>query len=109
MKLSALFSRRDTDAKVDFRPDMDEKSPDGQARRLSVYLGADGRGVVLSAGDIDDCTDALAALREYSYRKIFTGTTHDEFLALDESDPQHIDWAIRIHEIESERFKSSRR
>ena len=107
MNNSNIFSRRPTDRKVDFSPSMDELSPSDQARRLSAYLAAD-RPHVITDKNITDCPDALDALREYSYRKIFTGTSHTEFLALDETDPEHIDWAIRIHEIESSNFQAKR-
>ena len=107
MNNSTIFSRRDTDRKVDFRPDLEPGSPFDQARRLSTYLQV-GEAHVFDDSDITDCPDALEALREYQYRKIFTGTSHADFLSLDKSDPEHIDWAIRIHEIESANHQASR-
>ncbi len=107
MDHSIIFSRRDTDRKVDFRPDMEPGSPDEQARRLSHYLGNGPR--VFTEDNITDCPEALDALREYQYRKIFGGTTHEDFLALDKTDPEHIDWMVRIHEIASASFKAKTR
>ena len=107
MKHSILYSRRATDQKVDFRPDMTEGSPDDQARRLSSYMTRD-EPHVFSDDDITDCSDALEALREFSYRKLFTGTSHAEFLQLDEDCPEHIDWMLRIHEIETANFQARR-
>ena len=105
---SILFSRRATDRKVDFRPDMAPGSPDDQARRLSRYLDPNSTHV-FTDDDITDCPQALDALREYQYRKIHTNTSHADFVALDESDPQHIDWAIHIHEISTEMFNKTKR
>lgn len=104
---SHIFSRRDTDRKVDFSPSLESLSPSDQARRLSNYLSTD-RPHVFTDENITDCPDALDAMREYQYRKIFGGTSHTEYLALDESDPQHIDWMIRVHEIASEHAPSRR-
>lgn len=104
MRHFQLFSRRDTERKVDFRPDVDANSPFAQLRRLAVHLSnADA-----SANDINDCTDALNYLREYTYRKIFTGTSHEEFIKLDKSDPKVIDWLIAVHETESAHFQSTK-
>ena len=108
MDYSDLFCRRATDHKVDFRPDMAPGSPDDQARRLSRYLDPLSAHV-FTEDNITDCPDALDALREYQYRKIHTGTSHDDFLALDKSDPEHVDWAIRIHEISTEMFNKTKR
>lgn len=106
-KISNIFSRR-PNAPVDFKPDTAPSSPSAQARRLSALLASDQPHLIDTDEAITDCPDALDAMREYQYRKIFTGTSHEEFLALDETDPQHIDWAIRVHEISSETFSKSR-
>ena len=107
MKHSILFSRRATDRKVDFRPDLETGSPDDQARRLTSYMNVN-EAHVFTNDNIDDCTDALDALREFCYRKLFTGTTHAEFLKLDKECPEHIDWMLRIHEIETANFQAKR-
>lgn len=109
MNNSILFSRRQSDQKVDFAPSTVAGSPSDQARRLSVYLAADKPHVIDANENITDCPEALDALREYSYRKLFTGTSHDDFVALNESAPQHIDWMLRIHEIVSETFSNKRK
>ena len=101
---SQLFSRRNTDRKVDFRPSPDAESPRAQMRRLKVYLDQDPN--MAPGDDIDDCPDALDYLREYMYRKIFTGTTHAEYLQLDADDPEAIDWLISVHEAESSAFQT---
>lgn len=104
MNYSILYSRR-AESTVDFSPSLEKGSPDDQARRLFGYLRQD-TGHVFKDEDITDCPEALNALREYQYRKIFGGTSHAEFLELDATDPKHIDWAIRVHEIETEVHKS---
>ena len=101
MNNAQLFSRR-TDAAVDFRPSLDPKSPFAQLRRLSAHLQAD----VPPKDELADCPDALNYLREYTYRKVFTGTTHEEFVALDESDPAAVDWLIAVHQVESANFRN---
>jgi hypothetical protein len=60
------------------------------------------------ANDITDCSDALNYLREYTYRKIFTGTSHDDFVRLDEETPEAIDWLIAVHSVESDNFQHNR-
>lgn len=107
MNNSILFSRRATAGKVDFRPNREPGSPSEQARRLESYLAAN-EPHIFSDDDLTDCPDALNALREYQYRKIFTGTSHDDFQQLDVRDPEHIDWAIRVHEIESANHQATR-
>ena len=102
MKASQILSRR-TARRVDFRPDADQDSPHAQLRRLASLLGDRFSG----PEDLDD--ESLDHYREYIYRKIFTGTTHEQFVELDESDPTHIDWAIATHEVESENFRNSKR
>lgn len=104
MHLHQLFSRRNVPPhdKTDFRPD-DPKglSPWAQLRRLSAIRASNNA----PAEDIVGCDDAMDAWREYSYRKIFTGTSHEEYIALPAN---HVDWAIAIHETESDYFKQSR-
>jgi hypothetical protein len=105
MNHAQLLSRRPVADKVDFRIDLDPESPYAQLRRLEVYL--DERNV--GPDDLSDCPEALNYWREYQYRKLFTGTTHEEFIALDESDPKAIDWLCAIHEIVAERFQQRRK
>lgn len=94
-----LFSRR-VGAGADFRPDdPGGMSPFAQLRRLSAYLRSDTAG----ADEITDCPEALDALREYTYRKIHGGTSHEDYLALPDA---HVDWTIAIHEVESANFQS---
>ena len=104
MNNSQLFSRR-TEAAVDFRPSADPKSPFAQLRRLETHLQA----TIPPKDDLADCPDALNYLREYTYRKVFTGTTHEQFVALDQSDPAAIDWLLAVHQIESSNFRSNRK
>jgi hypothetical protein len=56
--------------------------------------------------DITDCPDALNYLREYTYRKVFTGTTHDDFVTLDAESPEVIDWLVAVHEVEAANFQN---
>ena len=99
---SALFSRR-SEATVDFRPaDPAGDSPFAQLLRLSAYL----KGATIGNDSIANCGPALDYLREYTYRKVFTGTTHEQFVALDESDPAAIDWLIAVHGAETDAFQS---
>lgn len=104
MRNSQLFSRR-VGAAVDFRPDVDPSSPFAQLRRLSAHLNA----ADAKPEDIEDCPQALNYLREYTYRKIFTGTSHEDFLRVDSTDPGAVDWLIAVHETESAHFLSRRK
>ena len=101
MKNFQLFSRRNVIRKVDFRPNPDPSSPWSQLRRLSSHLTQSDA----NADDIVDCTDALNYLREYTYRKIFTGTSHSDFVNLDQEQPEVIDWLIAVHEAETAHFQ----
>lgn len=105
MNYRQIFSRRPAAEKVDFRPDTDARSPFAQVCRLEVYL--DHRDI--GADDITDCPDALNAFREYTYRKIFTNTTHAEFVTLDRTEPKVIDWLIAVHEVASAHFQPRRK
>jgi hypothetical protein len=102
MKASQIISRR-FGSVVDFRPDADAKSPHSQLRRLMSLL----QDRFSSGEDLED--EALRHYQEYLYRKIFTGTSHDEYLQLLETDPAHIEWAIAVHETEAEHFRNQRR
>ena len=102
MKNFQLFSRRKSTTKVDFRPDADPKSPFAQLRRLATHLASND----IKADEIDDCSDALEYLREYTYRKVFTGTSHNDFEALNKEAPHVIDWLIAVHEIETTNFNN---
>ena len=105
MRNSQLFSRRAVESRVDFRPDADPTSPFAQLRRLATHLSTSDA----KAEDITDCPEALAFLREYTYRKIFTGTSHEDFQKTDSTDPQAIDWLIAVHETESSHFQAKRK
>lgn len=105
MQNSQLFSRRTTERKVDFRPDVAAGSPFSQLRRLSTLLAQDNA----PAEDITGCDDALNYLREFAYRKTFTGTTHEEFVALDKTDPEAIDWLLGVAGVESNNFQRNRK
>lgn len=96
-----LFSRREN-APVDFRPDPDPQSPSSQLRRLEVYLSKE----VPPSDDIADCPDALDALREFAYRKTFTGCTHEQFLETDKNHPEAIDWLLAVAFIETTAYKN---
>ena len=105
MQLHQLFSRRNASRKVDFRPDdRGPESPFLQLRRLRSYMSDDN----MTGDDLEGCDDAIKALREYTYRKIFTGTSHAEFLDIEKNDPMHIDWSIAAHETEADRFRSQK-
>lgn len=101
MRHSQLFSRR-TEATVDFRPDPVTSSPFAQLRRLSSYLATD----TAQPDDITDCPQALNALREFVYRKTFTGCTHEQFLETDANHPDAIDWLLAVAEIDTAAYKS---
>ncbi len=96
MQKSALFSRR-PGATVDFRPDVTDGSPYAQLRRLSAYIKSD----IALAADIEDCPEALEYAREYAYRKIFTGTSHEDFIKTNQANPDAVDWLIAVHEVEA--------
>jgi len=96
MKHSTIFSRR-VKAAVDFSPDMEPCSPFAQMRRLEVHL----RSNVATPETITDCPTALDYLREYTYRKVFTGTSHEDFVRTDTESPDTVDWLLAIHELET--------
>lgn len=100
MRKYMLFSRR-PDAAVDFRPEKEPGSPSYQVRRLSEYLEQE----ILGPDDITNCPDALDALLEYTYRKIFTGVSHDEYV---NTDPKVVAWLCAVHEVESSHFQTQR-
>lgn len=104
MNHTQLFSRRPA-AKVDFRPDPTEGSPFAQMRSLTKHLQSS----VAPAEDLTDCSEALNYLREYTYRKIFTGTSHADFVELDRESPEAIDWLIAVHQVETAVFRSNRK
>ena len=105
MQLHTLFSRRKA-ARLDFRPDeRGAGSPYSQLRRLRSYMAGDN----LTGDDLTGCDDAVEALVEYSYRKIFTGTSHAEYLDLKKNCPEHIEWIVAIHEMESDRFRNAKK
>ena len=104
MQNHQLFSRR-TGA-VDFRPDdPGGKSPFAQLRRLSAHLKIS----VAQPEDITDCDDALYYYRYYCFRKLFTNTTHDEFVRLDKVSPEVIDWSLAVHSVASEAYQTQKR
>ncbi len=100
-----IFSRRNTEHKTDFRPD-DPKgdSPYAQLRRLSAYMESNNA----PPTDITDCNKALSYLRELCYRKIFTGTSHADFVELDNTDPEAIDWLIAVHSVDASNHQNKR-
>ena len=102
-----ILSRRRSKGKVDFRPDdPDGKSPYAQLRHFARLLeGVD----PLPLEDPADLDDALDAYREFLYRKIFGGTTHDDFLALDSEDPQRIDWLLAVAAKDTEHFRNTKK
>lgn len=100
MKNLQLFSRREN-APVDFRPDPAPQSPASQLRRLEVYLSKD----LPPAADITDCPDALNAFREFTYRKTFTGCTHEQFIETDTHHPEAIDWLLAVAELANTAYK----
>ncbi len=107
MQQHAILSRRNVEPKekTDFRPeDPSGTSPFAQLRRLSHVLSQN----VAPVEDYADMDDALSAYREYLYRKVFSGTTHEDFLKLDESEPQRIDWLLAVAQIDAENYRAQR-
>lgn len=103
----ALLSRRNVGSKekTDFRPEHpDGDSPFAQLRRLSHVLDEK----IAPADDYTDMDDALSAYREYLYRKVFSGTTHDEYIALDKQDPKRIDWLLAVAAVDAEHYRAQR-
>lgn len=103
MKSFQLLSRRHSTAKVDFHPDNPRgKSPWAQLCRLSDALKA----TIAPSDDYEEMDDALDAYREYLFRKIFTSTTHQEFL---DTPAETVDWLIAVAAIDSEHFRNNRK
>lgn len=105
MKLYQILSRRQADDKVDFAPDLTPASPHKQLLKLAALLAH----TELGADDIIDCDEAIQYMREFSYRKIFSGTTHEQFLETDRSDPKAIDWLIAVSCVDTEHYKNNKR
>jgi hypothetical protein len=105
MNSTQILSRRESGRKVDFRVDPSPGSPYDQLRRLGSLLGQQDTG----PDEIENCDEALIAYREYCYRKIYTSTTHAQFLEIDALDPASIDWAIAIHAVDAENYKNNRK
>ena len=106
MQSYQILSRRNSERRVNFGPAPDDaSSPDVQLRRLSSLLNEH----YLGSDNIQGCDRVLDAYRELTYRKIFTGTTHEQFLATDKDDPEAIDWLIAVHAIDAEHFQSKRK
>jgi hypothetical protein len=103
---TSILSRRNDERKVDFRvnPDAAETSPGVQLRRLSALLESR----TLTPDDLE-CDDAIEAWREYLYRKIFTGTTHEQFVTLDRESPESIDWQIAVAGADTAAYKNNAR
>ena len=105
MKNFQILSRRNVGdkEKVDFRPDHPSgDSPFAQLRRLSRVLAQE----TAHVEDFTGMDEALSAWREYLYRKVFSGTTHNDFVALNEENPQLIDWLIAVATIDADAFRS---
>ena len=99
-----ILSRR-ADSKVNFGPEMAEGSPSAQLRRLSALLAEH----YLGPDVIKGCDEALSFYREMIYRKIFTGTTHEQFVATDSHAPEAIDWLIAVHAVDVEHYQTKRK
>ena len=102
-----LFSRRNVepDTKTDFRPDNPQgTSPFAQLRRLKSYLETN----TAPVQDITDCDEGIGYLREFVYRKTFTGCTHEQYLETDANDPTAIDWLLAVAAIENASFAHKR-
>ena len=100
-----ILSRRIADQKVDFAVDKTPGSPSDQLRRLSALLNHD----YVVPDTINDCADAVGFWREFLYRKIFTGTSHEQFLETDSDDPKAVDWLIAVAAIDTEAYQSKRK
>jgi len=102
MQSFQILSRRRSDAKVDFRPDDPSgDSPFAQLRRFARALQAN----VMPANDFDGMDDVLDAYEEFLFRKIFTGTTHQEYL---DTPPETRQWLIAIAATDNEVFRNKR-
>ena len=104
METYQILSRR-AGHRVDFSPDQADGSPDHQLRRISAFL----RESYIGPDEISDCDTALKYLREYTYRKIFTGTTHEQFLFTNEADPTAVDWLIAIAATDAAAYQYNKR
>lgn len=91
---------------VDFRPDDPSgKSPYAQLWRLLHALTQPGD-IDEAVADIDQAT--LDAYEELCYRKLFTGSTHEDFVRIKATDPERLARLIAVGAIDSEAYKQSR-
>lgn len=101
-----ILSRRNSKSKVDFKPDDPSgDSPFAQLRRLQRVLTAG----VIPEDDFQNMDEAIDSWREFTYRKVFSGTTHEEFVALDSTEPERIDWLLAVASVDNEVWQSKRK
>ena len=103
MKSFQMLSRRRSPDKVDFSPaDPGGSSPFAQLRRLAAFLKQESAPL----DDFEGMDESMNAYREYLFRKIFTSTTHQEFL---DTPAETVDWLIAVAAIDSEHFRNNRK
>ena len=100
MDSTQILTRR-PGATVDFSASAKPGTPSAQLRHLAGLLQAS----AIGPDEIQGCDEALAWYREFLYRKIFTGTSHDEFVNLNKTAPEAIDWLIAVHGVDAENYR----
>ena len=81
-------------------------SPFAEIRRFQRVLTTSSE---LGPDNLKGMDSALDAWREFTYRKVFSGTTHEEFVALDSTDPERIDWLLAVASVDNEVWQSKRK
>ena len=104
METYQILSRR-SGRKVSFAPDKTPGSPDTELRRLSALR----RDNYIGPEELDDCETAVKYLREFAYRKIFTGCSHEQFLETDKNDPDAVDWLIAVAAVDTAAYQYDKR
>ena len=88
---------------MNFAPDDPRgNSPFAQLRRFAALLEQQS----VPAEDFEGMDEVLAAYQEFLYRKIFTGVSHEEYLAT----PSNIvQWLIAVSVVDNEVFRTSKK
>lgn len=103
MKPYQILSRRRSESKVNFAPDDPRgNSPFAQLRRFAALLEQQS----VPAEDFEGMDEVLEVYQEFLYRKIFTGVSHDEYLA---TPSNVVQWLIAVSVVDTEVFRTSKK
>jgi hypothetical protein len=103
LKPHQILSRRRSESKVNFAPDNPRgNSPFAQLRRFAALLEQQSA----PAEDFEDMEEVLSAYQEFLYRKIFTGVSHEDYLA---TPTDVVQWLIAVSVVDNDAFRNSKK